>query len=65
MSSYSNKSMSGDSDDWSEGEAEIPAEVNDSMLTATYFLDDSEPQYIYNFAPGESNKPLSLFREEF
>ena len=57
--------MLGDSDDWSEDEAEIPAGVTDSMLTATDFLDDSERQHIYNFAPGEGNKPLSLFRDQY
>ncbi len=37
-------------DDWSEDEAEIPAGVTDSMLTAPDFVDDNERQSIYNFA---------------
>ena len=40
---------------WSEDEAEIPAETNG----------DSEKQEIYNFAPGEGDKPLSVFRDQF
>ena len=64
-SDINSKFMSGDSDDdWSEDEAEIPAGVTDRMLTATDFLNDSERQHIYNFAPGEGNKPLSLFRDQ-
>ena len=48
-------------DDFSEDEAEIPAGVTDTMLTATDFLDDSERQQIHNVAPGEGNRPLSIF----
>ena len=47
----------------SEDEAEIPAGLIDSMLTATDFLDVEERQHIYNVAPGEGNKPLSIFRD--
>ena len=50
-------------DDFSEDEAGIPAGVTDTMLTATDFLDDSKRQQIYNIAPGEGNRPLSIFRE--
>jgi hypothetical protein len=57
-------SSDNDNDDWSEDEAEIPAGVTDSMLTATDFLSDGERQHIYNFAPGEGNKPLSLFCDQ-
>ena len=59
-SQFSVKSLSCDAadDDWSEDEAEIPAGVTDSMLTATGFLNDSERQHIDNFAWGESSKPL-------
>ena len=62
-----NKSLSSDSadDEWSEDEAEIPAGVTDSMLTPTDFLNDGERQHIYNFAPGEGGKPLSLFRDRY
>ena len=52
-------------DDFSEDEAEIPAGVTDTMLTATDFLDDSERQQIHNVAPGEGNRPLSIFRDQY
>ena len=47
-------------DDWSEDEA-----VTDSMLTAPDFVDDNERQSIYNFAPAEGNRPLSIFRDQY
>ena len=59
-----NSKSSPNDDDWSEDEAEIPAAVTDSMLTATDFLDDSERQHVYNFAPGEGSRSLSLFRDQ-
>ena len=52
-------------DDFSENEAEIPARVTDTMLTATDFLDDNERQQIHNVAPGEGNRPLSIFRDQY
>ena len=52
-------------DDWSEDEAEIPAGVTDSMLTAPDFVDDNERQSIYNFAPAEGSRPLSIFRDQY
>ena len=52
-------------DDFSEDEVEIPAGVTDTMLTATDFLDDSERQQIHNVAPGEGNRPLSIFRDQY
>ena len=52
-------------DQWSEDEVEIPAGTTDSMLTTSDFISDSEKQEIYNFAPGEGNKPLSVFRDQF
>ena len=52
-------------DQWSEDEAEIPAGIADSMLTISDFLSDNEKQEIYNFAPSEGNKPLSVFRDQF
>ncbi len=52
-------------DDWSEDEAEIPAGVTDSMLTAPDFVDDNERQNIYNFAPAEGNRPLSIFIDQY
>ena len=52
-------------DDFSEDEAETPAGITDTMLTATDFLDDSERQEIYNIAPGEANRPLSIFQDKY
>ena len=50
-------------DEFSEDEAEVPAGVTDTMLTATDFLDDGERQQIHNVAPGEGSRPLSIFRD--
>ena len=47
----------GDEDHWSEDQAEIPAGVTDTMLTAPDVVTDNERQYILNVAPGEGNKP--------
>ena len=52
-------------DGWTEVDAEIPAGITDTMLTATDFLEDSERAQIYSIAPGEGNKPLSLFRDTY
>ena len=52
-------------DQWSEDEAEISAGTTDSMLTTSEFVTDREQQEIYNFALGEGNKPLSVFRDQF
>ncbi len=52
-------------DDWSEDEAEIPTGVTDNMLSAPDFVDDNERQDIYNFAPAEGNRPLSIFRDQY
>ncbi len=52
-------------DEWTEDEAEIPAGVTDSMLTPPDLVNDSERQEIYNFAPGEGNSPLSVFRDQY
>ena len=56
---------SDDKDDWSEDEAEIPAGVTDTMLTAPDFMTDNERQYILNVAPGEGNRPISIFRDKY
>ena len=56
---------SSNNDDFSEDEAELPAGLTDTMLTATDFLDDSERQQIHNVAPGEGNRPLSIFRDQY
>ena len=52
-------------DQWSEDQAEIPAGTTDTMLTTSDFVSDNEKKEIYNFAPGEGNKPLSVFRDQF
>jgi hypothetical protein len=52
-------------DEWSEDEAELPAGATDSMLTPTDFVDDTERQHIYNVAPGEGGRPLSIFRDQY
>jgi len=52
-------------DDWIEDDAEIPAGVTDTMLTATNFLEDSEREQIYGIAPGEGITPLSIFRGKY
>ena len=52
-------------DEWTEDKAEIPAGVTDSMLTPPDFVNDSETQEIYNFAPGEGNRLLSVFRDQY
>ena len=48
-----------------EDEAEMPAGVTDTMLTATDFLEDSERQNILNIAPAEGNRPLSVSRDKY
>ena len=53
-----------DEDDWSEDEAEIPCGVTDTMLTATNVLEDNEPHCVFNVAPAEGNRPLSVFRDK-
>ena len=35
------------------------------MFTNTNFVEDNESQCILNFAPGEGNKPLSIFRNQY
>ena len=52
-------------DEWSEDEAETAAGVTDTMLTAADFLNDNERQHMYNVAPGEGSRPLSIFRDQF
>ena len=49
---------------WSEDEAELPAGVTDSMLIPPDFVNDNERQEIYNVAPGEGNRPMSVFRDQ-
>ena len=35
------------------------------MLTAPDFVNDEERQEIYNVAPGEGNRPISVFRDQY
>ena len=52
-------------DDWTEDDAEIPAGVTDTMLTAIDFLEDNERAQIYNIAPREGSVPLSILRDKY
>ncbi len=54
-----------DDDHWSEDEGEIPAGVTDTMLTSPDFVTENERQHILNIAPGEGNRPLSIFRDRY
>ena len=37
----------------------------DSMLTPSDFVDDSEREHILNVAPGEGNRPPSVFKDKY
>ena len=52
-------------DQWSEDEIETPAGVTDTMLTNANFVENTESRYILSVAPGEGNKPLSIFRDQY
>ncbi|CAB4019164.1 Hypothetical predicted protein [Paramuricea clavata] len=54
-----------DDNNWSEDEAEMPAGITDTMLTSPDFLTDNERQHILNLAPGEGNRPMSIFRDKY
>ena len=54
-----------ENDEFSENEAEIPAGVTDSMLTPPDFVGDNEREHILNVAPGEGNRPLSVFKDKY
>jgi hypothetical protein len=54
-----------DEDHWSEDEAQIPPGVTDTMLTSPDFVTDSERQHTLNVAPGEGNRPISIFRDKY
>lgn len=62
---YETASIYTSEDDRSENETEILASDTDSMWTTSDFVSDSERQEIYNFAPGEANRPLSVFRDQY
>ena len=46
---------------WSDNEVEVPADVTDTMLTASDFMIDHEREGILNVAPGEGSTSLSVF----
>ena len=48
-----------------QDESESTAGVTDTMFTATDFLEGEERQNILNIAPGEGNRPLSVFRDKY
>ena len=52
-------------DDWTQCDAEIPAGVRHTMLTATDFLQDSERAQIYNIQHQEKERPLSILRDKY
>ena len=54
-----------DDEHWSEDEAEIHAGITDTMLTSPDFVTDNERQHILNVAPGEGNRPMSIFRDKY
>ncbi len=54
-----------DEEEWSEDEAEMPAGVTDTLLTATDFMEENERQYILNVAPAEGSRPISVFRDKY
>ena len=66
-STYWNKTQQthDEEDQWSEDEVEIPARVTDTMLRAPDFVTDNERQCILNIAPGEGNRPISIFRDKY
>ena len=55
----SKENFSSDDNDWSEDEAEIPAVVTDTMLTAN-FVENNEC-HVLNLAPAEGSRPVSIF----
>ena len=61
----SKNTFTDEDDEFSEDEAEIPAGVTDSMLTPADFVDDNERERILNVAPGEGNRPLSVFKDKY
>ena len=57
--------MAEENNEFSEDEAEILAGVTDSTLPPPDFVDDSERQHVLNIAPGEGNRPLSVFKDKY
>ena len=58
------KDLHSDDDEvWNEiPDGECPGAA-DTMLTDSTFIENAERDYIFNFAPGEGSKPISIFLE--
>ena len=54
-----------DNDELNEDEVELSAGITGTLFTARDFLEDNERQNILNIAPGEGNRPLSVFRDKY
>ncbi|XP_078352155.1 uncharacterized protein LOC144636825 [Oculina patagonica] len=46
-------------------ESEMCAGTLDTMLTSPDFVEDCEREKVLNFAPGESNHPISIFKDQY
>ena len=46
-------------------DSQLIAGVTDTMLTSPNFMDNSECERVLNVAPGEGNKPLSIFKDKY
>lgn len=57
--------FSDDDDKWSEVDSyESMCGEADTLLTAPSFIDQSEMEHVYNYAPGEGSLPISIFLEK-
>ena len=65
VTSFNENCFVENSGECSENEVEMPPGVSDTMLTPTDFLDDDSRDKILNVAPGEGNKPLSIFQDKY
>jgi len=53
-------------ENWIEvDDLQLIAGVTDTMLTSPNFMDNAECEKVLNVAPGEGNKPLSLFKDKY
>ena len=53
-------------ENWVEvDDSQLIAGVTDTMLTSPNFMDNSECERVLNVAPGEGNKPLSIFKDKY
>lgn len=54
-----------DEDDWCEvDDAGMISGEADALLTTPDFIEGNERDYVYNFAPGERNIPISVFLQK-